>query len=159
MRGFLLKKIKSPGRKRILTQYQIKWLTNLEKLESMSDLSLRKRCRVVMDHIGLERMDSLTLWRYYLRYGIKFKRSDKRFWKSMAENKQIKKNQLQFVQNVGTIINERAYDEVIYLNETRVHLQMKLNIMKERGPSITVIGAISEERGLIASLIISKNNN
>ena len=35
---------------------------------------------------------------------------------------------------------------------------MKLSMIKERSPSITVIGAISEERGLIHSLIISENN-
>ena len=75
-----------------------------------------------MDHLGLERMDPMTLRRYYLRYGVKYKRPDYRFWKSMAENKQLKQNQLQFVQNLGTIIHERAYDEVIYLDETTVHL-------------------------------------
>ena len=74
------------------------------------------------------------------------------------------------MQNLGTIIHDKAYDEVIYLDETTVHLQMKLakcwltpgmklSMIKERGPSITVIGAISEERGLIHSLIISENNN
>ena len=75
-----------------------------------------------MDHLGLERMDPMTLRRYYLRYGVKYKRPDYRFWKSMAENKQLKQNQLQFVQNLGKIIYERAYDEVIYLDESTVHM-------------------------------------
>jgi transposase len=36
---------------------------------------------------------------------------------------------------------------------------MKLSIIKERGPSITVIGAISAEHGLIHTQIFKKNNN
>ena len=36
---------------------------------------------------------------------------------------------------------------------------MKLAMIKERGPSITVIGAISQERGLIHSFIFKENND
>ena len=36
---------------------------------------------------------------------------------------------------------------------------MKLAIIKETGPSITVVGAISQERGLIHSFIFKENND
>lgn len=36
---------------------------------------------------------------------------------------------------------------------------MKLSMIKERGPSITVIGAISEERGLVHTYITKENND
>ena len=64
----------------------------------------------------------------------------------------------------------RAYDEVVYVDETMVNVQikaskcwlapnMKLSMIKERGPSITVIGAISAERGLVHTQIFKENNN
>ena len=56
----------------------------------MSHMSLKKRCRVIMDHFGLATFDPMTLRRYYLKHGVKYKRPDYRFWKSMAENKQLK---------------------------------------------------------------------
>ena len=168
--GFVVTKTKRKGRKGKLTPEQIQWLINLDNLQSMRHLSLRKRCLVIKEHLGLERFDRESLRRIYLKHGVKYKRPDYRFWKSLAKNKQLKENQLQFVQNLGTIIHERAYDEVIYLDETKLDLQMKLakcwlihgmklSMIKERGRSITVIGSISEERGLINSLIISENNN
>ena len=77
---------------------------------------------------------------------------------------------MEFVQKLGTIIVDEAYDEIIYLDETTVHLQMKLpkcwltpgmklTMIKERGPSITIIGAISDQRGLIHVKIFKENNN
>ena len=61
---------------------------------------------------------------------------------------------MEFVQKLGTLIKEESYDEVVYLDETTFHLWqkvpncwlrpgMKLRMHKNRGPSITVIGAIS----------------
>ena len=71
---------------------------------------------------------------------------------------------------LGTIIKECAYDEIVYIDETTVNVQMKaskcwlapnmkLSMIKERGPSITVIGAISHERGLVHSEVFQENNN
>ena len=70
---------------------------------------------------------------------------------------------------MGTMIKDRAYDEIVYIDETTFHLWMKLSkcwlfpgmklpMIKERGPSITVIGAISHERGLIHSEVFKENN-
>ena len=36
---------------------------------------------------------------------------------------------------------------------------MKLSVLKNRGPSITVIGAISQERGLVHYSILEESNN
>ena len=59
------------------------------------------------------------------------------------------------MQRLSSLIKESHYDEIIYLDETTFHLWhkvsrcwlrpgMKLSMLKYRGPSITVIGAISE---------------
>ena len=75
-----------------------------------------------MERFGLETFDAMTLRSYYLRRGIKYKRPDYRFWKSIAENKQLKDKQMEFMLKLGTIIVEEAYDAIIYLDETTVHL-------------------------------------
>ena len=74
------------------------------------------------------------------------------------------------MQLLGTFIHQRAYDEIVYVDETTFNLWqktskswltpgMKLHMLKNRGPSITVIGAISKERGLVHLDVFQENNN
>lgn len=74
------------------------------------------------------------------------------------------------MQNLASMIHQKSYDEILYVDETTVHLWkkvskcwlvpgMKLALNKIRGPSITVIGAISKERGLVHYEIFEENNN
>ena len=71
---------------------------------------------------------------------------------------------------LGSVIHDRAYDEIIYIDETTFNLWQKLNrcwvttgmklsLIKTRGPSITVIGAISKERGLVHFEVFVESNN
>jgi hypothetical protein len=119
---------------------------------------------VIRDHLKLERFDRESLRRIYLKHGVKYKRPDYHFWNSMAENQHLRGKQVEFVQQLGTLLVERPYDEILYIDETTFNVQMKvakcwlsagmkLSMIKERGPSITVIAAISEERGLVHSYI------
>ena len=75
-----------------------------------------------------------------------------------------------FVEQLGTLIHGKYYDEILYIDETTFHLwqklsrcwvtaAMKLSLIKSRGPSITVIGAISKERGLVHFEVFVENNN
>ena len=70
----------------------------------------------------------------------------------------------------GSVIHDRAYDEIIYIDETTFNLWqklsrcwvttgMKLSLIKTRGPSITVIGAISKDRGLVHFEVFVESNN
>jgi hypothetical protein len=65
---------------------------------------------------------------------------------------------------------QKAYDEIVYLDETTFNLWhkqskcwlapgMKLQLVKNRGPSITAIGAISRERGLVHLEVFVEGNN
>jgi len=71
---------------------------------------------------------------------------------------------------LGGMMQERAFDEIVFIDETTFHLWqkvskcwlrpgMKLSMLKNRGPSITVIGAISQERGLVHLDVFEENNN
>jgi hypothetical protein len=53
---------------------------------------------------------------------VKFKRPDYKFWKSTAENMDLKAQQLEFVQTLGTYIQKASYDEIIYVDETTFNL-------------------------------------
>jgi hypothetical protein len=77
---------------------------------------------------------------------------------------------LEFVQTLGSYIQQKAYDEVLYVDEITFNMWqntskcwlspgMKLHLLKKRGPSITVIGAISQERGLVHLELLDESNN
>ena len=67
-------------------------------------------------------MSSKTLRNYYIKYGVRFKRPDYKYWKSLAEKNELQKDQLEFVQELGTMIVQQAYDEILYLDETTFNL-------------------------------------
>ena len=71
---------------------------------------------------------------------------------------------------LGSVIHDRAYDEIIYIDQATFHLWqklsrcwmttwMKLSLIKTQGPSITVIGAISKDRGLVYFEVFVESNN
>ena len=136
----------------------------------MNNLSLKRRAMIIRDQYRLKTFDQETLRKYYMRHGVTFKRPDYTYWKSLAENEELKKKQFAFVNELGTMICNRSYDEIIYLDETTFHLWqkmskcwirkgMKLALVKNRGPSLTVIGAISQERGLVHFEVFEESNN
>lgn len=67
-------------------------------------------------------MSSKTLRKYYIKYGVRFKSPDYKYWKSLAEKNELQKDQLEFVQELGTMIVQQAYDEILYLDETTFNL-------------------------------------
>jgi len=141
-----------------------------ETLMNMSHLSLRKRIPIVREKLGLPNLQHSTLRTYYNRYGIKSMRPDYSYYKTMAEQRSLQHEQLEFASDLGTLIMKNAYDEIIYIDETSFHLWqkmgrcwvrpgMKLPMVISRGPSISVIGAISEARGLVHHHMICESNN
>ena len=100
----------------------MEWVTSKDTLESMSHLSLRRRAHLVREKFGLAKLTHQTLHKYYTRYGVKYKRPDYKFWKSNAENLHLKNKQLEFVKLLGTFIHQRAYDEIVYVDETTFNL-------------------------------------
>jgi hypothetical protein len=158
------------GRKGVLNPEQVQWVTSIDTLQSMVHLSLKKRAMIVRDRFQLETFDAMTLRRYYIKFKVKFIRPNYTYWKSFAEKNSLKEKQMVFVQQLGNIIRGKYYDEIIYIDETTFHLWqklsrcwvtsgMKLSLIKNRGPSITVIGAISRERGLVHFEVFVENNN
>lgn len=110
----------------MLSQEHVRWLTDFDTLQSMAHLSLRERSQIIKEKFNLRSFGLTTLRHYYLRYGVKFKRPDYRYWKSQAENRDLKSQQLEFVQRLGTMIKEDSYTEIVYIDETTFHLWQKV---------------------------------
>ena len=91
----------------------------------MSHLSLRKRIPIVRRELGLETLQHNTLRSYYLKYGVKSIKPDYSYYKSMAEQRSLQEKQMEFAGQLGTIIMQNAYDEIIYIDETTFHLWQK----------------------------------
>ncbi len=94
----MVSKVKRPGRPQRLTSEQVSWLTSLDTLQSMRHLSLMKRCQIVMECFNFVKFDRESLCKIYLKHGVKHKRPDyNMFWKSMAENQQLRERQLELI--------------------------------------------------------------
>ena len=168
--GFTVMKTKRLGIKETLDKEQIEWLTSLETLQSMSHLSLKQRAQVIQERLQLPKFHFTMLRRYYVHYKVKYKRPDYKFWKSSADIDDLRGKQKLFVQELGQLLINKEYDEILYLDETTCNLWqkvskcwlkpgMKLPLLKTRGHSITVIGAISAERGLVHVEVMAESNN
>jgi hypothetical protein len=120
----------------------------------MAHLSLRQRAPLIRDALGLPKLQHSTIRSYYLKFGVKSVRPDYGYFKTQNEKRQLREKQMEFARLLGTLIMTRAYDEILYIDETSFHLWqkrasswlrtgMKLHLVGGRGPSMTVIGAIS----------------
>ena len=88
----------------MLSPEQVEWLTSLETLQQMSHLSLRKRAQVVQEKFNLPKFHFSTLQGYYIRYKVKYKKPDYKFWKSSADIDDLRGKQKLFVHELGQLL-------------------------------------------------------
>ena len=83
-------RLKQYYRKEKLDSDQIEWLTSQDTLNEMSHLSLNKRAAIIKEKFGLDKFEGHTLRGYYLRYGVKFKKPDYKYYRNIAEDQELK---------------------------------------------------------------------
>lgn len=93
-------KTRKDGRREKLNQDQIRWIIDNDTLESMSHLSLRKRADVIRERFNLRSFWYQTLQRYYHRYGVRYNKPNYKYWRSQAENNDLKGIQMDYVQKL-----------------------------------------------------------
>ena len=136
----------------------------------MSHLSLRERAVIIKERFELDTFDWSTLRAYYLRNRISFRKPNYKYIQRYQKEVEIKQQQLAFVEELSAVIKDEQHKEIVYLDETTfnmwqrstkcwAHRGMVLNLPKMRGPSITMIGAISEDRGLVHYDCFQGTNN
>jgi hypothetical protein len=93
-------KVKQYYNKEILNSEQIEWLTSKDTLDEMSHLSLKKRAMIMKEKFGIEKFTSATLRNYCVRYGVNFTKPDYKYYRTLAEDQELKERQLIFVKQL-----------------------------------------------------------
>ena len=57
-----------------------------------------------------------------MKFGVKYKRPDYKFWQSRAEINQMRFKRIDFVENLTNTMISNDYDEIIYIDETTFNL-------------------------------------
>ena len=116
-----------------------------------------------------EKFDLSTLRKYYLRLGVRYRKLSYDYQQKTQRAAEIQLKQKEFVHNLTICMMEQRR-EIIYIDETTFNLWqipsrtwlakgMKVQIAESRGKSITLIGAISRERGVIHYQLVVGSNN
>ena len=145
------------------------YIKNPKTLQEWSHLSLQERAALVRDKFDLPRFSANTLRDYYHRCKVKYRKPQFIYVKKERSLRQISDDQQQFCKKLSRLLMA-GHDEVIYIDETTFHLwmhpsrcwvtrDMSLTLPTERGKSITLIGALSAQRGLVHYSIFEGSNN
>ncbi len=160
---------KNSGRKQLLTNEQQAYLANPKTLQDMRHLSLAQRAHNLKRFWDLRSFGTETLRKYYLRLGVRFKKPPLYYDTKNLNAAFILSQQQEFSRNLASILMEQE-KEVIYIDETTFNLWqtpgrvwfkdgMALDIAKNRGQSISLLGALSISRGIVHYSCFKGSNN
>ncbi len=160
---------KNSGRKQLLTKEQQAYLANPKTLQDMRHLSLAQRAHNLKRFWDLRSFGTETLRKYYLRLGVRFKKPPLYYDTKNLNAGFILNQQQEFSRNLTSILMEQE-KEVIYIDETTFNLWqtpgrvwfkdgMALDIAKNRGQSISLLGALSISRGIVHYSCFKGSNN
>jgi len=162
---------KKSGRKALLTKNQETYLTDPRNLHKMRHLNLTQRAHRIKEHFKLKSFGTETLRRYYIRLGVHFKSPPVYYDAKYKDAANILKMQQDFARNLTHFLKyEAERTEIIYIDETTFNLWqtpakvwfkegMVVDIVRHRGPSISLIGALSNKRGIVHSSCFVGSNN
>jgi transposase len=168
-RGFqVVSHLKRRGVRKILNEQQLAYIRNPKILRDWSHLSLYQRTQLIKAKFGLQKMDPTTLRTYYNEAKIKYRKPQISYAYKEKNLRAIGDQQQQFSKELATLLMQGTHD-IVYIDETSFHLwqqpgrcwlkrDMALTLPTTRGRSITVIGALSEERGLFHCELITETN-
>lgn len=75
----------------MLTREQVHQIVRSDTLQRMTHLGLKQRCLILKEELGLKTFSHQTLRSYYNKYGVRFKRPDYKYWKSIAEKNELQR--------------------------------------------------------------------
>ena len=116
----------------------------------MAHLSLRQRAPLIRDALGLPKLQHSTIRSYYLKFGVKSVRPDYGYFKSQNEKRQLREKQMEFARLFGTLIMTRAYDEILYIDETSFHLwQKRVSSWVRTGMKFHLVGCKGDRKSVV----------
>ena len=136
----------------------------------MRHLSLAQRAEVLKQRLNIPKLSAMTVWRYYQEFGAKYIKPKIVYRSKNERQKELCEQQQKFSQEILRLVMHHAEVEIIYIDETtfniwqapsRVWLKdgMRVELPNSRGPSITMIGAVSTKRGLFHTSTFAATNN
>ena len=129
---------------------------------------MRERAALVREKFNLPSFGYTTLRDYYLREKVRYRKPQFSYAEKDRNLRVISDQQQLFSKALSRILIEDK-EEVIYIDETSFHLwqqpskcwvtrDMTLSLPTMRGKSLTMIGAISEKRGMIHYELFAGSN-
>jgi hypothetical protein len=124
---------------------------------------------LLKDELNLEKLSRSTVWRCYKEFGAKYVKPKIVYKSKMEREALICQQQQHFSQEIIRIIMHCKQVEIVYVDETsfnlwqtpsRVWLKpgMRVDMPNQRGRSITMIGAVSTQRGLFHAHTFAESN-
>ena len=134
----------------------------------MATLSLDQRAQAIKQKYQLKSFCSMSVSKLYKRYKISYRKPQYSYYRKQANQNQIYQQQQKICKEMGELIVKGRH--IIYVDESTFNLWQTpnrawvrsdtvLTLPSQRGKSITVIGAISEQVGLVHFKIFHGSNN
>lgn len=143
-------------------------ITAAKSLYDTAHMSLRERALYYQQQFGAPLVAASTLARLFKRNGISYRSARYSYVKKGERQAELQAKQQEFAQVLTGWMHQGR--EVVFLDETSFHRwqslrrtwlkpSMSVAIPNSRGSSVTLIGAISSQQGLIHAEVFSGCNN
>jgi transposase len=132
-------------------------------------LSLAQRAEVLRRDMKLPNLSAMTVWRVYQELGAKFIKPKIVYRSKNERQKELCEKQQQFSSELIKTMIDFPKVEIVYVDETTFNLWqapsriwlkpgMRVELPNQRGHSISMIGAISTQRGLFHTHTFASTN-
>lgn len=150
-----------------LSMHMMADISNIRFLRENAHLSLEDRARIIELKHGVK-VTGATVRKYYRKGRITYRKPQYDYHKKLACQRGLGDQQQEIAKELVTLHMEGRH--VIFIDETSFHRWMtksrawvktgvSLPMASSRGPSFTLIAAISSQLGLVHALVILGSNN
>ena len=144
------------------------FIKNPKILREWSHLSLEQRAALLREKYGLKSLHATTLWKYYHDEKVTYRKPQFSYGTKEKNQRAILEHQQEFSRTLTTMMIRQEH-EIVYIDETTFNLwqqptrcwlrkNMTLNLSTVRGKSISLLGALSEQRGLFYTELLDESN-
>ena len=166
----IITRVNQRGPDKMLAYDDRAYIANPKTLMQQRHLNLTQRAQVIKEKLQLPKLSASTIWRVYGEFGTKYIKPKIVYRSKNERSKELCAQQQQFSQEILRLIMHCPDVEIVYIDETtfnlwqapgRVWLKegMRVELPNQRGQSITMIGAISTQRGLFHTYTFASTNN
>ena len=165
----VVSRVSQRGPGKMLSYSDRVYIANPKTLMTQRHLSLAQRAEVLRRDMNLPNLSAMTVWRVYQELGAKFIKPKIVYRSKNERQKELCEKQQQFSSELIKTMIDFPKVEIVYVDETTFNLWqapsriwlkpgMRVELPNQRGHSITMIGAISTQRGLFHTHTFASTN-